>query len=171
MVSSPGSAPGGRQREGVPFSASAKTYASISPSQNTGMEMPVLAYSMVKTSSQLCGGRPRYSQAERQHDDDDQRRQASSIVIGSRSTIRSVTGWRSGRSAQNPRRDFAYIDAELRGDRLVQAVRWMNSSHTTSVAFSPRVARHGSPGMRRPSAKVANSTPNSTGRLSRRWTM
>src|SRR5512141_16543 len=56
MVRSPGeSRPEGGSWKGVSLSASEKIYASINPSQKTGMETPMLAHNMVTTSTQeLC---------------------------------------------------------------------------------------------------------------------
>ena len=39
----------------------------------------------------------------------------------------------------------------------------MKSSHTASVARSPRTARHGSPGITRASANTMKTIPNRTG--------
>ena len=72
------------------------------------------------------------------------------------------------RIAKVPFEDVFHVDHELNGDGFIEAVLdGAKRSQISAVAFSPRMALQGSPGIERARLKVTTKIPNNTGMASK----
>ena len=157
--------PEGGNQKIVSFNNKPKRYANIKPSQKTGIEIPILARTIVPTSMEvLCFKAEIIPKKTPTMIATTSPPKASSIVTGNLSTKICVTGRLNLiEFPKSPTITLLEYKKNCVEIGLSRPNLLSNFSHTSTVAFSPNIALQGSPGMSLASTNVTKSIPNNTG--------